>query len=288
LKNAKERDFWNKLQLFLVEYNKLKLNNYVPKSATDSQHRILLYKLENMMTIALAASIKTVQGNEESINVNMTSEDLVSALKVAQADQDDDDDDQPLHINICTVRDISEKHTLRESTHAEFVISTKTSFVSRRYGQFRQLRDDLKKAFPTLELPTVPSKTRGSFANLYREKDRLCLRSFLHRLLVFEEVCASDIFISFLSDHPITLTEAEKNDAQQRLKRDQARMEEERRFKEQVDSKITELDGLLSMLKTKIMKPNGLMEIFDIIRSKETIESLPTELQKALNWGSIK
>ncbi|KAI8883445.1 hypothetical protein K501DRAFT_323467 [Backusella circina FSU 941] len=289
LKNAKERDFWNKLQSFLDEYNKLKLNNYVPESATDSQHRILFYKLENMMTIALTSSIKTVQGNEEAIKVNLTSDDLVSNLKVAQTDNNSDDD-RRLDINICTVRDINEKHTLRDVTHAEFIIQThfpKPVFVSRRHGQFRQLRDDLKRAFPTLELPTVPSKARDASASLYREKDRLCLRSFLHRLLIFDEVCESDIFIAFLSDHPITLTEREEKDAQQRHDRDQARMEEERRFKEQVDSKMNELDGLLSMLKTKIKEQNGLMEIFGIIKTTETIGSLPPELQKALSWGSI-
>lgn len=317
LKNGQENKFFEKLQSFLDEYNKLKLDSsYAPKSSRDSQRRVLLYKIQKLLIISLSASIKTVQGKEESIDIlslaqesqesGKDEESLVAKLKMTNLESEENYLEwiglNGLLLNIVTVRDVSEVRTIRQHLHSEFIIETHiivpegeekvpAVFVARRHGQFRQLRDDLKVAFPTLELPSVPGKAHDSSKetqHLHREKDRIMLRSFLKRLSADPVVANSTIFRDFLLDDAIKLTAEEEKDAQARHKMDQRRLDEEKRFREQVDEKIVELDGLLDMLKRQIMKPNGLIEIFEIIKKTETIDQLPTELQRAFEWGRIK
>lgn len=314
LKKGDEAGFFEKLQAFLDEYSKLKLDVYAPQKAKDSQRRVLLYKIEKLLVISLSASIKTVQGQEESIDLltepstENDDEELASKLTLTQLESDENYLEwiglNGIKLNIVTVRDISEVRTIREHLHSEFIIKTELImadgemvtpvFVARRHGHFRQLREDLKKAFPMLELPSVPSKARdpsysgSNSEHLHREKDRIMLRSFLRRLSAEIEVANSDIFRDFLMNDAIQLTAQEKSDADYRAKMDENRLNEEKRFRSEVDKKIVELDGLLNMLKKQIMKPNGLVEVFEIIKKTETIDQLPVELRKALEWGRIK
>ena len=312
LKNGKEADFFTKLQVFLDEYSKLQLDNYAPKSSRDSQRRVLLYKVQKLLIISLCASIKSVQGTEESIDIlNLATkstdpnESLASKLNMTHLESEEEYLEwigmNGLKLNVVTVRDISEVRTIRQHVHTEFIVETEIQvaegeekvapvYVARRHGAFKALRDALKVAYPTLELPSVPSKARdaGTKAHLHREKDRIMLRSFLRRLASEAEVANSTIFRDFLLENPIQLNEVEVKDAEIRHKMDQNRIDEEKRFREQVDQKIVELDGLLDMLKKKIMKPNGLLEIFGVIKTTEKIQDLPVELQKAFEWGRIK
>ncbi|KAI7902162.1 uncharacterized protein BX663DRAFT_436291 [Cokeromyces recurvatus] len=308
LKNGDQQNFFEKLQTFLDEYRKLKTNTYAPKVSRDSQRRVLMYKIEKLLTISLCASIKTVQGNEDSIQIltQVSEEDdsLASKLDMTRLESEEDYAEwiglNGLKLNVVTVRDFSERRTIREHLHSEFIIETRLLvennrettpvYVARRHGHFRQLRDDLKAAFPTLELPSVPSKahdTNNQSQHLHREKDRIMLRSFLRNLSAEPDVANSDIFRDFLINNPIQLTLEEQADITKRQKMDEAKMAEEKRFRQQVDKKVAELDGLLNMLKKQIMKPNGLVEIFDIIKNTETIDKLPIELRKAIEWGRI-
>ncbi|KAI8876645.1 hypothetical protein K501DRAFT_231687 [Backusella circina FSU 941] len=302
LKNSSNnKDFWNKLQTFLDEYNKLKLDNYAPKNTADSQRRILMYKMEKMLIVALGTSIKTVQGKEEAIKLSPgdaqhDDEELATNLSMTKLESEEGYLEwigtNGLEINVCTVRDVKEVRTIREHVHGEFIINTGDVFVARRHGHFRTLRDDLKASFPTLEIPSVPSKASdssysGHVAYLHREKDRVSLRAFLRRLAAETEIATSPIFKDFLTKDPIQLTEAEKQDAEQRRVMDQRRIDEEKRFRAEVDKKMSELDGLLGMLKEKVMRPNGLIEIFEIIKTTSTVDQLPSELKQAFEWGRI-
>ncbi|KAI8971444.1 hypothetical protein BDF20DRAFT_907230 [Mycotypha africana] len=336
LKRIDDNAFYSKLQTLLDEYRKVTLDTFVPKYLKNSQKRVLLFKIKKLMIISLAASMKTLQGKEESISVSLTGatesrlpaseeEDLVSRLDLTHLESEENYLEwiglNGLKLNIITVRDVSEVRTIREHLHSEFIVETnlitnednndgtgkesnKTLppvYVARRHGHFRQLRDDLKAAYPYLDIPAVPGKARDpSYANnnktsagnantkrLHREKDRILLRSFLRRLSADPVIAKSEILRDFLLNNAIELTEEEKQDAAERQKMDQSRVDEEKRFRDEVDKKIVELDGLLNMLKQKIMKPNGLVEVFDIIKKTETIEELPDELRKAIEWGRI-
>ncbi|KAI8636666.1 hypothetical protein BD408DRAFT_425798 [Parasitella parasitica] len=313
LRDGNEKGFFEKLQTFLDEYSKLKLDTYAPKCSRDSQRRVLWYKVQKLLIISLCASIKTVQGNEESINLlpggePLVSQDddekLVSRLKLTSLESEESCLEwlgcNGLKLNVVTTRDVSEVRTVRQHIHTEFLIETylvmadggdvPPVYVARRHGQFRQLRDDLKKAFPTLELPSIPSKahdTNSATQHLHREKDRIMLRSFLRRLSAETEVANSDIFRDFLMNDSFQLSADEQKDAAERLKMDENRINEERRFRAEVDKKIVELDGLLNMLKKQIMEPNGLLQVFEVIKKTETIDQLPHELRNAIEWGRI-
>lgn len=91
LKSDRQQEFWNKSQDFLNELYKVRLNTYAPSHAETSQGRVLLYKLEKVLLLALNVGIKTKQGQEESIkvtpkdldddNANLHGENVASALE---------------------------------------------------------------------------------------------------------------------------------------------------------------------------------------------------------------
>ncbi|KAI9024995.1 hypothetical protein CLU79DRAFT_92414 [Phycomyces nitens] len=308
LKRTDDNTFWSKTSVFLDELAKLNLNTYSPKHTGASQRRIMAYKLQKMLTITLCAAIKSVQGNEESIKPRLEEEDKELSKDMAhQLNLLENEDNylawigtSGLDIDVVTVRQTAEKRTLREVVHAEFVVQTTLEdrpdlLVARRHGQFRQLHEDLKTNFPMEDVPYVPSKARDpsytSHSNtsdhLYREKDRILLRGFLRRVASNHKLANSSFVADFLQKDPINLSASEISDIEKRMAMDLARAEEEKRFREQVDQKVNDLNDLLEMLKKQIVQPGGLLEIFDIIKKTETIDKLPEPLLKAFEWGRI-
>lgn len=338
LKHGSNPEFWSKCQQFLNDFAKVKLDTYTPRKTGASQRRILMYKLQKLMTVALCATIKTVQGEEHGIKVDPTSlqkddvEDKALAQAVDQSMTLLENDDHYLEwmgfnglaLNVITVRDVTEKRTLREKTHAEFIVctymegQTEPVFVARRHGDFRQLAQDLAAEYPTEDVPGPPRKASDALSDatdegaekqhtlhlrsprrsssksntlpshFYREQDRLLLRSFLRRIATEPRLAKSQILKRFLTENAITLTESQLADADMRDKMDKARAEEEAKFRNEVDQKMAELNDLLDMLKKQIMQPGGLVEIFNIIKTTEKIEDLPPALRKAFEWGRIK
>jgi hypothetical protein len=204
-----------------------------------------------------------------------------------------------LDINIVTVREIGEKRTLREKPHAEFIVQTyleqsddpnHATYVAKRHGQFRQLQDDLRKKFPTIEIPSVPPKSRDSEKGHHalREKDRLSLRAFLHRIAINPRLANSDVFLSFLHDQPIELSDEEREDMEKRKQIDKIRSEEEKKFRQEVDKQVEQLNEQLESLKQQVLVPGGLTELFNEIKKAEHLQDLPSSLQKAFEWGKIK
>jgi hypothetical protein len=51
---------------------------------------------------------------------------------------------------------------------------------------------------------------------------------------------------------------------------------------------MDQLNDLLAMLKEQVVRPGGLLEIFDIIKATDNIQDLPDSLRKAFEWGRIK
>ncbi|RUS13214.1 hypothetical protein BC937DRAFT_95662 [Endogone sp. FLAS-F59071] len=154
-----------------------------------------------------------------------------------------------------------------EVPHAQFVIQTKIDnkeavYVARRYGQFRALYQELKHNHPTIEIPQVPPKAQNIFNrirptehHLYRERDRLSLRSFLHRLAAEPHLARSEAFIKFLTTDSFKLNHEESYNAERRAEMDNIRADQERAFREQVDRRVEELNVQLDGLKKELMKP---------------------------------
>ena len=382
LKRGNKPEFWEKCQLFLDEFSKVKLDTYSPRRTGATQRRVLMYKAEKLLTVAMCAAVKTKQQQDQQVeqqqqvqepkDIKKKKEEEVLAESLENNLSLENEDHylewmgfNGLQIDVVAVREISEKRHIREKQHAEFIISTTMAgddtqyIVARRHGDFRTLQQELKSEFPLESIPSVPKKASdpsyeragtaaeeeeiaqeleqeqeedekskkkpgkfgssssllgsslshfhrrgrspsGSSGNdnnntspstattLYREKDRLLLRSFLHRIATDPIVAKSDVFRKFLTRDPITLTAEQKADVERRHQVDQARHAEEIRFKNEVDRKMTELNDLLDMLKKQILQPGGLKDVFQIIKTTERIEGLPEPMRKAFEWGRIK
>ncbi|KAM3583907.1 hypothetical protein VKS41_003872 [Umbelopsis sp. WA50703] len=310
LKKEQDDKFWVKCETFLTEFQKRRIAS--SDKNEQSQRKKMEYKMEKMIVILLGAAIKTVQGKEEGIKVD---QQMLSQSKTEEQKRQDnrltrdlinlENEDtymqwvgtNGLDINIITVREVGEKRTLREKPHAEFIVQTyfehdedpnQAIYVAKRHGQFRQLQDDLKKKFPTIDIPHVPAKSRDSpKSHAFREKDRLSLRAFLHRVAIHPRLADSDIFLDFLRANPIQLNEEESNDMENRNKIDKIRLEEEKKFKQEVDKQVEQLNEQLETLKKQVLAPGGLTEMFNDIKTSERIQDLPNSLQTAFEWGKI-
>ncbi|KAI9574880.1 hypothetical protein HD554DRAFT_2050706 [Boletus coccyginus] len=69
------------------------------------------------------------------------------------------------HVNIVSVRTVTDRGRVRSRVHEEFLVRTTLSHdkqvcVSRRYGDFRTLANELRKAHPDAIVPSPPPKDR--------------------------------------------------------------------------------------------------------------------------------
>ncbi|EIE76254.1 hypothetical protein RO3G_00958 [Rhizopus delemar RA 99-880] len=275
LKQTTQDEFWQKCKILLNEFNKAQLDNfYSPQHAESSlQRKHIQRKLKKSLVFAYCASIKTANGQEESIKI---SESLPSVATTKQP-----------WINIVTVRQVKEKRRLREVTHAEFVIETrldddKVVHVAKRYRDFRRLRNELKHHYP--HLPTVPHKYQSQKQErFYREQDRLSLRGFLHHLL--DHVGKNAILHSFLTKDPISFVPQE--DCWAREEADAERAKEQDLCQQEVDNRVKDMHATLEELKKEMIRPGGLIEMFGIIKQTKDIQDLPSSLKRAFEWGRL-
>ncbi|KAK4510457.1 uncharacterized protein ATC70_004887 [Mucor velutinosus] len=311
LKHTCGEDFWPKCKVFLNEFNKVNLDSYYTPRSSDStkQRKMIQHKIQKSLVFAFCASIKTLQGQEESIRVNpqetsaTTTAPLspVSAAAAAAAAEQND----MFRVNIVTVRQIKEKKTLREVSHAEFLIETwfphqtEPIYVGRRHGEFRRLRDQLKHHFKNMDIPPAPSKsTNTAHQQGFRENDRLLLRAFLYHLTGDpcstsmpskhqQQIQKSHILRKFLTDSPILFTVEEEKDTLLREAADKRRLDEQQQFQKELDKRVLELNETLEDLKKDILQPGGLTGVFDIIKKTPQMKDLPESLKKAFEWGRI-
>ncbi|KAI8643494.1 hypothetical protein BD408DRAFT_442525 [Parasitella parasitica] len=311
LKHTCDDNFWPKCKDFLNEFSKVNLDAYyTPRnSESQKQRKMIQHKIQKSLVFAFCASIKTLQGEEESIRVNpqdaaetmastaVTASTTAPAVSAAVSDR--------FRVNIVTVRQIKEKKTLREVSHAEFLIETwfphqcEPVYVGRRHGDFRRLRDQLKHQFKNMDIPLVPSKSVNTAQQHgFRENDRLLLRSFLYHLTGDpcgtsmpskhqQQIQKSHVLRKFLSDSPILFTVEEEQDALVRETADNHRFEEQQQYQKELDRRVLELNETLEGLKKEILLPGGLTGVFDIVKKTQNIQDLPVSLKKAFEWGRI-
>ncbi|WVQ97012.1 hypothetical protein IAU59_004122 [Kwoniella sp. CBS 9459] len=79
------------------------------------------------------------------------------------------DPTQGFEVNVVGVRVVTEKGRVRHRSHEEFIIRTRRNgasdtFVTRRYGDFRRLADELRLAFPDYPIPPPPPKDKTATA----------------------------------------------------------------------------------------------------------------------------
>lgn len=232
---------------------------------------------------------------------------------------------QGFDVNIVGIRRIRTKGRVRSKFHEEFLIRTRIPgaddvYVSRRYGDFVKLAQSLRTELPESDIRGPPAKDRravdgtgdnsppqsprmptnsrqstdsvthptaGLPIHFTRERNRLTLRAYLHRLLNKPEVSNSEFLRSFLIDHPIELKSNEKQDVEARAAMDRAREKEHLRFKAEVEGRVRELDQYLRGFREELVKSDGLSRVFGTIRKVDKVENLPIEYRKVIEWARI-
>lgn len=148
------------------------------------------------------------------------------------------------------------------------------------------------------------------------EKNRQNLRAYLRSLLSIREVARSKMMKFFLTDSPISLSEDEKRDIAERLELDSIRDEQKKKFDEEAEKRIKELEQHVSEFKKMVMGTGsyfskafyninftklilitlicfiffligGLSEVVNTIQQTSDISDLPETYQKVVEWGEI-
>ncbi|KAI8357990.1 hypothetical protein B0O80DRAFT_495769 [Mortierella sp. GBAus27b] len=316
---------WPKLQLFMEEWAKIEAGNGVEREEMIRRNRIK-NKGERSMVLLYSLAIKTVEQRAKEKQDLALRRQRIQAEKEQQQQQqqqqgNDTRDNKHLlqqqsspsrsrsaspaafttaihgiRINVVGIRLIKEKRHVREHEHAEYIITTSFAdgqefVVARRHGRFRRLYHLLRREFPKQEFPVLPSKysrSGSSGARTAYEKDRISLRGYLHNVArISLQVAESKVFVDFLTQDAIHLSEEEAKDVQNRVALDEHRMEQQAKFDREVAKKVDELDEQLKEVKLDLLQPGGISRLFSALREIDDINNLPPLYQTVFEWGSM-
>ncbi|KZT24480.1 hypothetical protein NEOLEDRAFT_1179166 [Neolentinus lepideus HHB14362 ss-1] len=168
LKEAPKDFFPEKLQPFMVS---VLSRNLTPTSIFDeggegfeqASRLKLLHKAERNFAMFLGTATKLAE-REEVVRLSQSDLDrleLLAKKRYAREKRMQDIFD----VNIICVRTVVDKGRMRSKMHEEFIIRTRRAgqpdvYVSRRYGDFRTLADELRKAHPEETIGSPPAKDR--------------------------------------------------------------------------------------------------------------------------------
>ncbi|CAE6523036.1 unnamed protein product [Rhizoctonia solani] len=190
---AAPKDFFpNKLQPFIasvVARNLSSATNLLESDdkaqANDGQQ--MLSKAEKHLALLLGAAMKLVE-NEEVVRLSQA--DLARIEKAAErrrrkAEAAGGKRPEVFDVNVVAVRAITDKGRVRSKVHEEFVIRTRRTgqpdvFVSRRYGDFKSLADELRKHHPMEEIRPPPPKDRSQVVVSTPTTSAFSIRSYLY------------------------------------------------------------------------------------------------------------
>jgi len=157
------------------------------------------------------------------------------------------------------------------------------------------------KFFSTSKLfgsPSNPEKKKNTTNNndnstenkLPREKLRVSLRAYLRELLKDDEISHCDLLKEFLFKARIfKLTNEDEIDIKIRENLDLLLLLNQVKFQTEAYEKITELKKQTLPLKVKLLESdNGIIEIFDELKTKEHINQLSPMLRNFIDWCKIE
>ncbi|EPT03805.1 hypothetical protein FOMPIDRAFT_1035376 [Fomitopsis schrenkii] len=163
------RDFFpDKLQPFLGSMlsRTLSSTSVLDEGEQDSEEAArhkLLAKLERHAAMLMTSGTK-LQEKEEVVRLKQADLDRLEMIARKRAAREAKTKDR-FEVNVVCVRTVTEKGRVRSRMHEEFIIRTRRShqsdvFVSRRYGDFKTLANELRKAHPGESIPAPPPKDR--------------------------------------------------------------------------------------------------------------------------------
>ncbi|KAJ0121271.1 PX domain-containing protein [Diaporthe amygdali] len=134
--------------------------------------------------------------------------------------------------------------------------------------------------------PLSPGKTENVV--LFRESQRISLRSFLRSLLQNQQIAQTKAMQEFLTRDPIKLSDDDVADIMRRKSVDAKRVDEQKQFYEIARKRAAELDIYMEQFRQEIVDSNGLTKLFQEIKDKETIQDLSIQYQKFAEWLRIE
>ncbi|KAF7355337.1 PX-domain-containing protein [Mycena sanguinolenta] len=329
---AAPKDFYSdKLQPFMAS---VLARNISPTSVFDDGSEgaeqalrlRLLAKAERNLSLFVGAATKLAEKEEVVRLTQIDLDRLESAARKRQAKNLEAAKDI-FEVNIVSVRTVVDKGRVRSRAHEEFIVRTRRSnfpdvFVSRRYGDFRALALELRKAHPMEDIRPPPVKDRTtvsapsassplspapSFASrqqamwddpdqtppiqqisrLAREKNRLTLRAYLHSLLASYTIASSPVLKSFLLSGPTTLRGEEVEDALRREEADRVRDDGRKHFAKEIASRVDGLRDAVKSVKGDIMGKDGLTQIFATVKVTPNVRDLPSNYKAVLEWARM-
>ncbi|KAH9938137.1 uncharacterized protein B0H18DRAFT_965764 [Fomitopsis serialis] len=168
LADAPRNFFPDKLQPFLASMlsRNLSSSGVLDEGDEDSEEAArhkLLAKLERHAAMLMTSGTK-LQEKEEVVRLKQADLDRLEMIAKKRAAREGRIKDK-FEINVVCVRTVTEKGRVRSRVHEEFIIRTrrphqKDVFVSRRYGDFKTLANELRKAHPGEAIPAPPAKDR--------------------------------------------------------------------------------------------------------------------------------
>lgn len=294
--------------------------------ASKSTRKKLLTKAERSFSILVSSGIKLVEPEQvvRLSQADLNRLEVIAKNRIARERKSKD----ALDVNIICVRTVISKGRVRSRAHDEFIIRTRRRgrpevFVGRRYGDFTTLANELRKAYPDVEIRSPPAKDHGSVnagvtpkspisadhygtgdnndsppispsggsfspsPRLSREKNRLTLRAYLHSLISTSVAAQSPVLLSFLLSGPTTLSQSELEDAQRREEADRTREDGRKRFAREIASRVDGLREAVQSVKGDLMGKDGLTKIFGTIKVTPDIRQLPSNYQAVIEWARM-
>ncbi|KAL4075841.1 hypothetical protein J3A83DRAFT_4089482 [Scleroderma citrinum] len=164
---AAPKDFYSdKLQPFVASIFTRNLSPTVlvedadGEDTSETMRLKILAKVERHLAMFFTSGTKLVEP-EQLVRLSQSDLDrLENVIKKRRTKTKDAFD-----VNIVCIRTVTDKGRVRSRAHDEFIIRTRLSkrreiCVSRRYGDFRTLADELRKAHPDELVPSPPAKDR--------------------------------------------------------------------------------------------------------------------------------
>ncbi|KAF8607628.1 hypothetical protein BDV93DRAFT_536552 [Ceratobasidium sp. AG-I] len=191
---AAPKDFFpNKLQPFIasvVARNLSSATNVLEseEEAQASDGQQMLNKVEKHLALLLGAAMKLVEDEEV---VRLSQADLARIERAAErrrkkaAASGRNVRAEVFEVNVVAVRAITDKGRVRSKVHEEFVVRTRRGgqpdvFVSRRYGDFKSLADELRKHHPMEEIRPPPPKDRSQVVVSTPTNSGFSIRNYLY------------------------------------------------------------------------------------------------------------
>ncbi|KAG6313513.1 hypothetical protein E4U22_000888 [Claviceps purpurea] len=175
----------------------------------------------------------------------------------------------------------------------ELVVNSLTCILGNRPGSTRSIHSSKTPRISvdsklSLGLSADKKDSGDDSVVLWRESQRVSLRSFLRSLLHNPQVANTAAMQEFLSGEPITPTDDDVVDIMRRKAVDEKRMEEQKKFYEIARKRAAELDEYMEQFRRDIVEKNGLTMLFKEIKEKSTIQDLSLRYQKFAEWLRIE